>query len=60
LIPSSAGVKWQAGQAEKDSARSYKLFLGVSKTLPPNPQNSAVSLKQFKFYRKEIIIKRKI
>ena len=48
LIPSSKGVKRQAGQGG-NSACSFKRFLYVSKTLSRNPEDSAVSMEQFNF-----------
>jgi hypothetical protein len=49
-------ASWSGG---KHSALSSKSFLYVSNTLSRNPQDSAVSLKQFNFEQKEIPIKYK-
>jgi len=45
LIPWSVGVKKQAGQGG-NTAHIFSMF---QKTLSHNPQDSAVSLKQFSF-----------
>jgi hypothetical protein len=47
FIPFSAGVKSQAGQGAKHSARSSDIFLSVSKTLSDISHDSAVSFKQW-------------
>jgi hypothetical protein len=44
LIHCRAGAKGNARKWGKHSARSSKRFLYISKTLSPNPQDSAVSL----------------
>jgi len=48
LIPSSTGVYRQASQGG-NSARTFKRFLHVSKTLYRNLEDSAVSREQFNF-----------
>jgi hypothetical protein len=51
-------VKGQAGQGE-NSTRSSKPLFYVSKTLSRNPQDSAISLKEFNFEQKGILIEHK-
>jgi hypothetical protein len=51
MIPSSAGVKRQAGQGG-NSAHSSKRFLYISIKLSRNPQEPAISLKPFIFLTK--------
>jgi hypothetical protein len=49
LIPSSVGVKKQAGQVGNTAHAAPNIFSMFQKTLSHNPLDSAVSLKQFSF-----------